>query len=310
MNFEATDIRQVLTDSSEPNQTIPYSNALESAYAYCQDLTAQHSRSFSLAARMLSADKRPAIWALYAFCRTVDDAVDHPSTHTMSTLDSWRRITTRHSPLPDDPVAAAWTDTLDRHAIPERYALELIDGVERDLHQTRYHTFADLSTYCYGVASTVGLMSMHIIGFSGPEATPYAVKLGIALQMTNILRDVAEDWAQGRLYLPLEELAEFGLSERHIDNGIVTNEWRQFMDFQISRTRRLYQQAWPGIKMLNTRGQLAIAAAATFYRSILDEIERFDYDVFSQRAHTTKWEKLRQLPGIWWRTRVAQDFLQ
>ena len=149
---------------------------------------------------MISADKRPAVWALYAFCRTVDDAVDYATAGVKTTLDHWRHVTKTGASSYDDPVSLAWSDTLARHAIPRRYALELIDGVERDLHQTRYTTFADLSSYCYGVASTVGLMSMHIIGFSGPEAIPYAVKLGIALQMTNILRDVGEDWEYGRLY--------------------------------------------------------------------------------------------------------------
>jgi phytoene synthase len=282
-------------------------NPLDAAYAVCRDITAYHSRSFSLAARLISPDKRPAIWALYAFCRTVDDAVDHAAGNIETTLTHWRRIIMTGVSSHADPVSLAWSDTLARRAIPRRYALELIDGVERDLCQTRYATFADLCSYCYGVASTVGLMSMHIIGFGRPEAVPYAVKLGIALQMTNILRDVGEDWERGRLYLPLEELAAFGLSERDIDAGVVTDAWRRFIDFQIARTRHLYQQAWPGIRMLDASGRLAIAAAATFYRGILDEIERNDYDVFTQRAHVSAWNKLRQLPGLWWQTRGAYD---
>lgn len=310
-HMDAMDFSPGTTDICTPHEpSAIWSNTLGRAYSECRDITARHSRSFSLAARTLPADKRPAIWALYAFCRTVDDAVDHASALSTVTLDTWRTITMHGNPSPDNAVAAAWSDTLSRFAIPKRYALELIDGVERDLYQTRYDTFAELSTYCYGVASTVGLMSMHIIGFSSPKAVPYAVKLGIALQMTNILRDVGEDWQQGRLYLPREELAEYGLTESDIAKGDVTDNWRQFMAFQISRTRALYREAWPGIGMLDPRGQLAIAAAASFYRGILESIERLDYDVFRHRAHVSQQDKLRQLIGIWWRIRSGQDFQQ
>ena len=146
-------------------------------------------------------------------------------------------------------------------------------------------------------------MSMHIIGFEDDEAIKYAVKLGVALQLTNILRDVAEDWQNGRLYLPQEDLDVFGLAESDIDNGIVDDRWRNFMRFQIARTRQLYEEAWPGISMLAPEGRVAIAAAAEFYRGILEDIETHDYDVFSRRAHVTKWGKLRRLPRLWWETR-------
>lgn len=288
--------------SRAPGRVI--SSELEGAYAYCKRVTAHHSRSFSLAARLLPSEKRPAIWALYAFCRTVDDTVDCAPHMAAPVLEEWRRVTLYGSPSLDDPVAIAWNDALDRYIIPRHYALELIDGVEQDLLQSRYETFEHLSGYCYGVASTVGLMSMHIVGFNGPEAIPYAIKLGIALQMTNILRDVGEDWQKGRLYLPFDELTRYGLTESDIATGQVTDNWRQFMQYQISRARGLYQEAWPGIGMLGTSGRLAIAAAAAFYRAILAEIERLDYDVFTQRASLSKWGKMRQLPNLWWQTRV------
>ena len=164
-------------------------------------------------------------------------------------------------------------------------------------------TFHDLATYSYGVASTVGLMSMHIIGYSGPEAIPYAIKLGLALQMTNILRDVAEDWQRGRVYLPQDELAYFGLTEGTIADGRVTDQWREFMRFQIDRNRQLYAEAWPGIGMLNKKGRFAIAAAAGLYRGILNDIENHDYDVFSRRSHIGTFGKLRRLPMLWWQSR-------
>ncbi len=276
---------------------------LEEAYAHCETVTSVHSRSFSLASALLPGQKRQAARALYAFCRTTDDIVDHPTSDTVSKLSDWSAHALNGHPPCDDLTAIAWTDTRTNYRIPTRYAEQLISGVARDLHQTRYKTFTDLAEYCYGVASTVGLMSMHIIGFAGDEAIQYAVKLGVALQLTNILRDVAEDWDRGRVYLPQEELTDFGLSETDIANGIVDDRWRSFMRFQIERARHLYDEAWPGIAMLAPEGRFAIAAAAEFYRGILDDIEAHDYDVFTRRAHVTKWGKIKRLPGLWWRTR-------
>jgi phytoene synthase len=217
----------------------------------------------------------------------------------------WRLRTSLDHPPDDDLVAVAWADTRARYQIPRRYTQQLLDGVARDLRQRRYQTFEELASYAYGVASTVGLMSMHIVGFSGSEAIPYAVKLGVALQLTNILRDVAEDWGRGRLYLPQEELAAFGLGEADLTAGRVDGRWRRFMRFQLERNRRLYQEAWPGINVLDGDGRLAIAAAAAIYRAILDDIEAHDYDIFRRRARVSSWGKLRLIPGLWWRTRAG-----
>jgi phytoene synthase len=276
---------------------------LKIAYAHCRKITAIHSRSFYLASSLLPAAKRRAVWALYAFCRISDDIVDQPGRNGNIALANWRRRMLASNPPPDDRVALAWVDTQARYGIPLRYAEQLIDGVTADLHRTRYTTFADLATYAYGVASTVGLMSMHIVGFSGPEAIPYAIKLGVALQVTNILRDVAEDWRAGRVYLPQEELAAFHLTEADLAAGQVDDRWRGFMRFQITRNRRLYREAWPGIALLHPEGRLAIAAAARFYEGILDDIERRDYNVFTGRPHVDFWGKLRKLPSVWWETR-------
>ncbi len=279
---------------------------LEQAYAHSEAITAVHSRSFSMASRLLPGPKRRAVRALYAFCRTTDDIVDHPGHHTPQALcDWWEQALTNNPPL-DNPVAVAWSDTWARYQVPITYAQQLIHGVARDLYQTRYNTFAELAQYAYGVASTVGLMSMQIIGFRSEEAVRYAVKLGVALQLTNILRDVAEDWRRGRLYLPLEELEAFGLTEADIENGVVTDRWRAFMKFQIARTRRLYAEAWPGIALLEPEGRFAIAAAADLYRLILNDIEAHDYDVFSRRAYVSQWGKLRRLPALWWQTRQME----
>jgi 15-cis-phytoene synthase len=148
-------------------------------------------------------------------------------------------------------------------------------------------------------------MSMHIVGFESRDALPYAVKLGIALQLTNSLRDIGEDWQTGGLYLPLNELAEFGLCEADIAAARVDDRWRAFMRFQIDRVQRLYDEAAPGIALLNVDGRFAIAAAAELYRAILGDIEAHDYDVFHRRAHVGLWGKLSHLPGIWWNSRVS-----
>jgi phytoene synthase len=199
-----------------------------------------------------------------------------------------------------DPVPLAWRDTKTRHQVPQGYETQLIEGIARDLRQNRYRTFAELTEYCYGVASTVGLMAMHIIGFKDRRALPYAVKLGVALQLTNILRDVGEDYLDGRIYLPQEDLRRFEYGEDDLARGLVDRRFRALMDFEIARTRRLYAEAWRGIRLLSRDGRLAIAAAADFYRAILDQIERNDYDVFNQRAHLNAAEKLVRLPKLWW----------
>jgi phytoene synthase len=140
---------------------------------------------------------------------------------------------------------------------------------------------------------------MYIVGFKSSEAVSYAIKLGVALQMTNILRDVGEDFQNGRLYLPREELAFYGVREQDIAEGRVTENWRQFMKFQIERTRQLYDESWDGVKMLEREGQLAIGAASVFYRGILDEIEKNDYNVFTQRANLSAMDKVSKVPALW-----------
>jgi len=280
---------------------------LDRAYSYCDSITSTHSHTFYMATSLLPPAKRRAMRALYAFCRLSDDIVDCLQEDKEVTLAAWGRKVLSPTPPPGDLVAVAWADTRLRYHIPQRYAEQLIDGVGRDLHLQRYSTFEDVARYAYGVASTVGLMSMHIIGFAGEQAIPYAIKLGIALQITNILRDVEEDRRAGRVYLPWGELTAFGLTEADLDRGQVDERWRAFLRFQIERNRRLYAEAEPGIAMLSSDGRFAVAAASNLYCAILDDIEAHDYDVFHRRAHVSAWEKVRRLPGIWWRNRERTE---
>jgi phytoene synthase len=285
---------------------------LAQAYALCATVAQEHSRTFYLASGLLPAAKCRAARALYAFCRISDDLVDRAADQpvrlgqTVMDLALWRQCALAIPPPCDDLVALAWADTRLRYRIPNRYAEQLVDGVDRDQTVRRYATFDDLAVYCYGVASTVGLMAMHIIGFAGPPAIPYAIKLGVALQLTNILRDVGEDWRAGRLYLPQDELARFGLSEDDVAAARVEDRWRAFLRFQIARARQLYAASLPGIALLDPDGRFAIGAAGELYRAILGDIEAHDYDVFHRRAHVGTWGKLRRLPGIWWRAKRAR----
>lgn len=280
---------------------------LDRAYQICAGVTQANSRTFHLAANLLPGDKRRAVHALYAFCRTTDDLIDKAGVtdESKTVFANWRRLISSVSPSINDPISLAWADVQVRCGIPRGYADQLVDGIARDLVQDRYATFTELTEYCYGVASTVGLMVMHIIGFRGSLALPYAVKLGVALQLTNILRDVGEDWRAGRLYLPLDELAEFGLTEADIAAGRIDNRWRAFMRFQIERARALYQEAEPGFQFLAPDGRFAIGSAATLYRAILEDIETHDYDVFQRRAHVELWGKLKRLPRVWWNSRAS-----
>jgi phytoene synthase len=274
------------------------------ALDHCAAVTREHSRTFYLASSLLPQETRDSVRALYAFCRVTDDLVDRGDGDARDALEAWRRNALGPAPPEDDLVAVAWSHTMARHAVPAEYAEQLIDGVREDIAHRRYASFEELAHYAYGVASTVGLMAMHIIGFTGPEAVPFAVRLGVALQLTNILRDVGEDWAAGRLYLPLDELHSFGLGEDDIEARRVDDRWLAFMGFQISRACRLYADSLPGIAHLAPHGRFAIAAAAELYRAILYDIRENGGDVFRRRAYVSRWQKASLLPGIWWRSRT------
>lgn len=302
---------------SAHTNTLVDHGALQEAYDRCKEITRENSKTFFLASSLLPEEKRRAVHALYAFCRFSDDLVDHPEANETGNLsrvilESWRQMVIFGRSLSygvdtaGRAVNLAWTDVRHRYCIPLGYVEQLIDGLMLDLNQVRYDSFAHLAEYCYGVACTVGLMSMHITGYSHREAIPYAIRLGVALQLTNILRDVGEDWRAGRLYLPLEELADFDLDEEDIAAGRVDDRWRAFMRFQISRTRQLYSESLPGVVFLHHDGRFAIAAAGELYSAILDQIEANDYDVFSRRASTGAWGKIQRLPGIWWRANTSK----
>lgn len=300
-----------------PRTPVPIGDVrvLRRAYTACEAVIAEHGKTFNLATALLPPPRRRAIRALYAFCRVADNIVD--SSHEAvavraARLAEWRYRSVTASPPHDDLVALAWADTRLRYKIPYTYCDQLIDGVARDLHQQRYESFDDLVTYAYGVASTVGLMMLRIIGtapgFTEEGAMPYAIKMGLALQITNILRDVGEDRREGRVYLPVDELRAWDLCDNDLLDGgagcgLAKERWGDFMRFQVDRNRALYREAWPCIQMFHRDGRFCIAVMCSLYRAILDDIEAHDYDVTHRRAHVSNWGKLRRLPGIWWSNR-------
>ena len=290
--------------SSETNDA-----SLLHAFQIAEEITRQNSKTFFFASSLLSKKKKTAIRSLYAFCRLIDDFVDVKKKDPREIMGEWQNPTLKNHPQEQDLIALAWAETRKNFEIPWHYSQQLIEGVSRDIVKNRYGHFDELTQYCYGVASTVGLMSMHIIGFKDESAYTYAIRLGVALQLTNILRDIGEDWLNGRVYLPEAELNAFNLTYEALEKGEVTPEWRNFMAYQINRNRRLYAEAKPGIALLNRDGRFAIAAAAELYENILIEIENNDYNVFTKRASVSTKDKLKKLPGIWHRANLGYPLM-
>lgn len=282
-------------------------SALPGAYAHCRRVTAEHARTFYFASIFLNGPKRNACYALYAFCRYVDDLADRygsDAAATTAAIEIWRSDLTAvyDGRSVDKPVMTAWADVLDRYDIPPELPEKLIEGCLSDLRPAiRYETFDDLRDYCYNVASVVGLMTSNVFGYSDRNAEGRAIDLGIAMQLTNILRDVGEDARIDRIYLPQRELQAFGLDEDFIAEGRVTDPFRRFMRFQIDRARAFYASADRGIGLLDRDSRMTVRLMRHNYAAILDAIERNDYDVFSRRARISLPRKLLSVPTVWMR---------
>lgn len=252
------------------------------------EATAAGSKSFYFAARFFPPDLARAAHAVYWFCRTTDDIVDENTGDIHQWAAALRDALSRgHSA---NPTLDLFARTVVDYRIPREYPLDLVEGVKMDASGQRYRTFDELRLYCYRVASTVGLMMMHVIG-AKPGADLYAIDLGVAMQLTNILRDVGTDLRMGRIYLPSEELAQFGYVEADLRAGLRNEAFIRLMEFQAARAKSLYKAAEPGISMLDARGRFAIRIAADVYAGILDQIEKGGYDVFERRAFVPKSRK-------------------
>ena len=256
-------------------------------------ITREHAHTFYFASHMLPREKREAAYAVYAFCRHADNLVDVRGGEASSDPAISVRLSALRDELTDIYEGSAektsWPAlqaVIRRYQIPRRYFDSLIDGVEMDLSPRVFNAFAELDLYCYRVASVVGLIMTHVLGATSEEALRDAAHLGTAMQLTNILRDVGEDFRLGRMYLPRDEMEQFGVDERTIGEGVVTAEVRRLLEFQIARARDYYRMAQPGIALLpNDGSQLCVRLMSTLYARILNAIEDNGYDVFSRRAH-------------------------
>jgi len=276
-------------------------DSVESSYAHCRQLTRRTASNFYYSFLVLPRGKRRAMCALYAFARMTDDLGDNalPVAERREALAGWRNsLEQALAGEFDAPIFPALADTVARYRLPPEHLRSVIDGVEMDLAHQGFETFDELSEYCCKVASAVGLCCIHIWGFTGPEALEPARKCGIAFQLTNILRDLKEDAALGRIYLPREDLRRFGYSADDLRHGQGGERFQQLMRFEIERAERLYQDAAQLPRWLGPDGKTIFGAMSGIYRGLLDEIKRLDGDVFSHRARLSAWRKLR-IAGRW-----------
>ena len=286
---------------------------LAAAYESCRQETATWAKTFYLGTLLLPPEKRRAIWAIYVWCRRTDELMDsaeaqaRPVEELAIRLDRWEEKTRAlFNGAVEDDLDAVMVDTLERFPQGIQPYLDMIEGQRMDLTWTRYPTFDDLKLYCYRVAGTVGLMTQGVMGVDRayttapwsdrPDTSDAAVALGIANQLTNILRDVGEDRGRGRIYLPQEDLQRFGYSEEDLLAGRMNDAWRQLMAFQLERARDWFARSEAGVRWLSADARWPVWTSLRLYRGILDAIEQLDYDVFQHRAYVGRLGKMLELP--------------
>jgi phytoene synthase len=285
------DVRVVVTAPPADSRLVTES------YRYCEQLARREAGNFYHAFRLLPRHQRLAMSALYAFMRVTDDVSDGPGeiAGKQAALAAWRReLDLALAGTFSHPLHAAFVHTVRTHHIPREYLDAVLEGVGMDLGPVRFDTFTELYQYCYRVASAVGLACIHIWGFSDEKAKVHAEAAGIAFQLTNILRDLAEDAARGRVYLPREDLERFGYSEEALGRGERGPEFRALMDFEAGRARGYYEAGSALAGLLQPAGRAVFQVMMRTYSGLLEAIRRRDYDVFSSRVRLSRWRKL------WW----------
>ncbi|MEB3168832.1 MAG: phytoene synthase [Synechococcaceae cyanobacterium] len=287
--------------------------SLDEAYEACRLETARWAKTFYLGTLLLPAAKRRAIWAIYVWCRRTDELMDSseaqalPADQLMQRLQVWEERTRNlFRGEVRDALDLVMVDTISRYPQPLQPYLDMIEGQRMDVRQHRYSDFEDLRLYCYRVAGTVGLMTQAVMGLDPaytsapwsdrPDPSDAALALGIANQLTNILRDVGEDRGRGRIYLPQADLSRFGYSEAELMAGTVNDSWRALMAFQLERARDWFRRSEEGVRWLSADARWPVWTSLRLYRGILDVIERHDYDVFNRRAFVSTPVKLIDLP--------------
>ncbi len=292
---------------------------LDRAYDYCQRVARARARNFYYVIRMLPRPKRRAIYATYAVCRLWDDIADDdmPSDRKRALFVETRRSLASafieasggangRDPT-QDPIQAseqppefvALSDTARAYNIPSQYFEAVLDGVESDLATSRYANFAELRDYCRKVASAVGLICISIFGYEEPSAERYAEDMGIALQLTNVLRDIKEDAERDRIYIPQDEMAEFGYGEDDLARGVIDDRFKALMEFQVERARSYYERSRPLFDLVEPEARACLRGLHTAYGAILERIERNGYDVFSRRIGLSGREKFAIAARLW-----------
>jgi len=286
---------------------------LDQAYEICRKETQQWAKTFYLGTLLLPQEKRRAIWAIYVWCRRTDEIMDSVEASTKSqdelsdNLDKWEENTKNvFKGNIKSELDSVLLDTIERYPQSIQPYLDMIDGQRMDLNKFIYKVFDELKLYCYRVAGTVGLMTQNVMGIdsaytsapwsSKPDPSEAAIALGIANQLTNILRDVGEDRQRGRIYLPQADIEKFNYSEEELLQGKINKQWKALMNFQLTRAREWFQKSEDGIKWLSSDARWPVWTSLRLYRGILDSIERLDYDVFNNRAFVKNSVKALEIP--------------
>ena len=286
---------------------------LDQAYEICRKETQQWAKTFYLGTLILPQEKRKAIWAIYVWCRRTDEIMDSAEASTKSqdelsdNLDEWEENTKNvFKGNIKSELDSVLLDTIEKYPQSIQPYLDMIDGQRMDLNKFRYKDFDELKLYCYRVAGTVGLMTQNVMGIDSaytsapwsamPDPSEAAIALGIANQLTNILRDVGEDRQRGRIYLPQVDIEKFNYSEEELLQGKINKQWKSLMNFQLTRAREWFQKSEDGIKWLSSDARWPVWTSLRLYRGILDSIERLDYDVFNNRAFVKNSVKALEIP--------------
>ena len=286
---------------------------IDKAYEICRKETQKWAKTFYLGTLLLPLEKRKAIWAIYVWCRRTDEIMDSLEASNKSkdelsdNLNEWEENTKNiFKGTIKSELDAVLVDTIEKYPQSIEPYLDMIEGQRMDLYKFRYKNFSELKLYCYRVAGTVGLMTQNVMGIdkaytsapwsNKPDPSEAAIALGIANQLTNILRDVGEDRERGRIYLPQEDIEKFNYSEKELLNGEINYQWRMLMNFQLTRARDWFQRSEDGIKSLSADARWPVWTSLRLYRGILDSIEKLDYDVFNNRAFVKNSVKAFELP--------------
>lgn len=270
----------------------------EPAFLYAKSIIDHHAKSFSFASKFIPEQRRWATYATYSFCRYADNIVDNPRDRSkqeiINELNEIRNeidFAYKYGES-EHPVLKSFIIAAKMYDIPKQYTFDLLDGVEMDLTIDRYKTFDELYLFCYRVASVVGLMMTYVLGFKDDKTLKYAEEMGIAMQLTNILRDIKEDKNMGRIYLPIDEIKQFHLKESDFFSENFNLDFRNFMQFQVDRAKSYYQDSTKGISMLEHESRFSIYAAGRIYSDILRKIEERGYNPFLGRVFVPKSEKI------------------